>query len=58
MKRRVVVTGMGVVCPTGDTVDEFAKNLLAGASGVRRRLSSIDATVRRPAGPRHVAGDT
>ncbi len=34
-KRRVVVTGMGVVTPIGETVDEFWENLLEGKSGVR-----------------------
>jgi 3-oxoacyl-[acyl-carrier-protein] synthase II len=32
-KRRVVVTGLGVVSPLGNTVDEFWNNLLAGKSG-------------------------
>ncbi len=36
MKRRVVVTGMGVVTPIGNSVQEFARSLLAGVSGVRR----------------------
>jgi len=31
--RRVVVTGMGVVSPIGNSVSEFWKNVLAGASG-------------------------
>jgi len=34
MKRRVVVTGMGVVSPIGNSVEEFGKNLMAGVSGV------------------------
>ena len=34
MKRRVVVTGMGVVSPLGNAVREFSANLLAGVSGV------------------------
>src|SRR5258706_6694196 len=33
MKRRVVVTGIGVVSPIGNNVDDFWKNLLAGKSG-------------------------
>jgi 3-oxoacyl-(acyl-carrier-protein) synthase len=33
MKRRVVVTGMGVFSPIGNTLEEFSKNLKAGASG-------------------------
>ncbi|HEY4613297.1 MAG TPA: beta-ketoacyl-ACP synthase II [Bacteroidota bacterium] len=32
-KRRVVVTGMGVITPIGLTLEEFWKNLLAGTSG-------------------------
>ncbi|HLY74374.1 MAG TPA: beta-ketoacyl-[acyl-carrier-protein] synthase family protein [Planctomycetota bacterium] len=34
MKRRVVVAGLGVVSPIGNTVDEFGRNLFAGVSGV------------------------
>ncbi len=34
--RRVVVTGLGVVSPVGNSVDEFWKSLLAGKSGVQR----------------------
>ena len=33
-KRRVVVTGMGVICPLGLNVDEFWAGLAAGKSGV------------------------
>ena len=33
-KRRVVVTGMGVVCPLGLNIDEFWAGLVAGKSGV------------------------
>ena len=33
MRRRVVVTGMGVVSPIGNSVDEFGRGLFAGASG-------------------------
>jgi 3-oxoacyl-[acyl-carrier-protein] synthase II len=36
MKRRVVITGMGVVSPLGSTVDDLWLNLASGASGVRR----------------------
>lgn len=35
-KRRVVVTGLGVVTPIGDSVPTFWQNLLAGKSGVAR----------------------
>ncbi len=34
MKKRVVVTGMGVVSPSGNSLDEFWQSLLAGESGV------------------------
>lgn len=33
-KRRVVVTGLGMVTPLGNTVDESWKNILAGKSGI------------------------
>ena len=32
-RRRVVITGLGVISPIGNSVDEFWKNLLAGKSG-------------------------
>ncbi|MRR10590.1 beta-ketoacyl-[acyl-carrier-protein] synthase II, partial [bacterium] len=34
MKRRVVITGMGVISPVGNTVADFWNSLLAGTSGV------------------------
>ena len=36
MGRRVVVTGLGLICGVGNTVDEVWSNLLAGKSGVAR----------------------
>ena len=42
MKRRVVVTGIGIVSPVGLTRDTTWKNLLAGQSGIDR-ISSFDA---------------
>src|SRR5205823_3089029 len=36
MKRRVVVTGVGVVSPLGNSTSEFRDHLLAGVSGVSR----------------------
>ena len=33
-KIRVVVTGMGIVCPTGNTVEEAWKNIAAGYNGI------------------------
>ena len=32
--KRVVVTGMGVITPIGNSLDEFGNNLVAGKSGV------------------------
>ncbi|TNF08300.1 MAG: beta-ketoacyl-[acyl-carrier-protein] synthase II [Bacillota bacterium] len=34
MKRRVVVTGMGLLSPVGNTVEESFKNLVAGKNGI------------------------
>ncbi|MBN2300510.1 MAG: beta-ketoacyl-[acyl-carrier-protein] synthase II, partial [Acholeplasmataceae bacterium] len=34
MKRRVVVTGMGLVSPVGNTVEESFENLIAGKNGI------------------------
>lgn len=34
MRKRVVVTGMGVVCSLGDSLDGFWRALLAGADGI------------------------
>lgn len=41
--RRVVVTGLGVVSPIGNTVDDFWKSILEGRSGVGR-LTHFDPT--------------
>jgi 3-oxoacyl-[acyl-carrier-protein] synthase II len=35
-RRRVVVTGLGTVCPVGNSVSEAWANILAGKSGIRR----------------------
>ncbi|MEX2580299.1 MAG: beta-ketoacyl-ACP synthase II [Verrucomicrobiales bacterium] len=40
MERRVVITGMGVVSPVGNTLEAFWENLVAGKSGVRRLTDS------------------
>lgn len=36
MKRRVVITGMGIVSPIGSTVDKFWDGLIHGKSGISR----------------------
>jgi len=41
--RRVVVTGIGLICAVGNTTAEVWKNLLAGRSGVTR-ITQFDAT--------------
>jgi 3-oxoacyl-[acyl-carrier-protein] synthase II len=41
--KRVVITGLGVVSPLGNSVDEFWKNILAGKNGVRL-IESFDTT--------------
>ena len=43
MRRRVVITGLGVVSPIGVTVDAFRDGLLAGVSGVGP-ITHFDAT--------------
>src|SRR5689334_22983353 len=43
MKRRCVITGMGVVSPNGIGTAAFAEAALAGKSGVRR-ISRFDAS--------------
>jgi 3-oxoacyl-[acyl-carrier-protein] synthase II len=35
VRRRVVITGMGVITPVGNDVDTFWNNLIAGKSGIR-----------------------
>ena len=41
--RRVVVTGIGLICGVGNTTEEVWKNLLAGKSGVSR-ITQFDAS--------------
>ncbi|MGH9529235.1 MAG: beta-ketoacyl-ACP synthase II, partial [Terriglobales bacterium] len=43
MGRRVVVTGIGLICGVGNTTEEVWKSLLAGKSGVAR-ISQFDPT--------------
>lgn len=42
-KRRVVITGLGVVSPVGNNVDEFWNSLISGKSGVQR-ITQFDPT--------------
>ncbi|MBU6468927.1 MAG: beta-ketoacyl-ACP synthase II, partial [Betaproteobacteria bacterium] len=42
-RRRVVVTGLGIVSPVGNTVSEAWSNLTAGRSGIRT-ISKFDAS--------------
>ena len=41
--KRVVITGMGIVCPVGTGVDATWKNLLAGKSGIHK-ITEFDTT--------------
>jgi 3-oxoacyl-[acyl-carrier-protein] synthase II len=43
VKKRVVITGMGVVSPNGIGNDAFCRAALAGTSGVRR-ITRFDAS--------------
>jgi 3-oxoacyl-[acyl-carrier-protein] synthase II len=43
VKRRVVITGLGAVCPVGNTVSEAWGNIVAGRSGIGP-LTAFDAT--------------
>ena len=42
-RRRVVVTGLGVVSPVGSTVQQAWENLVAGKSGITR-VTRFDAS--------------
>lgn len=44
MSRRVVVTGLGAVCPVGNTVAEAWANIVAGKSGIGP-IEAFDATL-------------
>jgi 3-oxoacyl-[acyl-carrier-protein] synthase II len=41
MKHRVAVTGLGIISPCGNRIDDFSFNLMAGKSGVRRISSPL-----------------
>ncbi|MGH8015347.1 MAG: beta-ketoacyl-ACP synthase II [Candidatus Zixiibacteriota bacterium] len=52
MKRKVVVTGLGVISPMGESVDELWQNLLNGKSGIST-VTKFDSTQF----PVHIAGE-
>jgi 3-oxoacyl-[acyl-carrier-protein] synthase II len=43
LARRVVVTGVGLICPCGNTVDETWRNIAAGKSGIAK-ITLFDAS--------------
>ena len=47
-KRRVVVTGLGMITPVGNTVDDTWKNILNGKSGIApiQHFDTSDFSVR------------
>src|SRR5271170_2100085 len=50
--RRIVITGMGVISPIGNSVDDFRKNLFAGKGGIESvGFSYRGNEVRFPAAP-------
>jgi 3-oxoacyl-[acyl-carrier-protein] synthase II len=50
MKRRVAITGLGVVAPLGNSCDEFFDNLVKGRSGICRLPDAIAHGLRSPIG--------
>ena len=55
-KRRVVITGLGIVCPIGNNVGEAWENALAGKSGITR-ISRFDPADEKQAIACHIAGE-
>jgi len=45
-KKRIVITGMSVISPIGDSPDEFYNNLIAGKSGIKV-MESLDTSMIR-----------
>ena len=43
MAKRVVITGMGMICPVGNSVEESWANLIAGKTGIGR-ITLFDTT--------------
>ena len=54
--RRVVVTGLGIVCPIGNSVKDSWDNLLAGKSGITR-ISRFDPRDEKLGIACHIAGE-
>ena len=52
MKKKVVVTGMGIVCGLGKTVGEYFNNLLAGKSSIKK-ITKIDLSLH----PTQIGGE-
>ena len=48
--RRVAITGLGVIAPLGNSVDELFTNLVAGRSGVRRLAPPLVERLKSPIG--------
>jgi 3-oxoacyl-(acyl-carrier-protein) synthase len=48
--RRVAITGLGLVAPLGDSVDELHANLVSGRSGIRRFDAPLCEGLRSPIG--------
>ena len=42
-RRRVVITGLGIISPVGNTVEQAWQNILAGRSGIDR-ITRFDAS--------------
>lgn len=49
-KKRIVITGMGINSPIGDTPEIFYQNLIAGKSGIKRMTSINTSKVRSKIG--------
>jgi 3-oxoacyl-(acyl-carrier-protein) synthase len=48
--RRVAITGLGVITPLGNSVEELCTSLVAGRSGVRRLAPSLVERLKSPIG--------
>jgi 3-oxoacyl-[acyl-carrier-protein] synthase II len=55
-KRRVVITGLGIVCPIGNSVNEAWANALDGKSGITR-ISRFDPADEKQPIACHIAGE-